>query len=364
MKICFLSDPNYLHVQRWARFFLAQGHEVSIVDGHPANPPYIPGIKTYILGEDQFKGPWTLKTTFALKRLLNEIKPDILHMHYLAPLIAPVILRFRPFIVSVWGSDIVDESGPGGVPGRLGLLKRIVLRQADAILASSRFLAALTCEYAGLPTERVPVYYWGVDLRQFPPTRVSRRERAGGNLVIGYVKHLLPKYGAEYLLRAIPAVKKKHPAIKVILLGEGALRGELEKLVVDLAISDVVRFCGSISHEQIPKYLEQMDIFVMPSLYESFGMAAIEAQAMGVPVVATNVGGIPEAVADGITGILVPPRDPDAIAQAIIQLIEDNSLRLSMSREGPRFVARCFDWEKNAGRVEELYDSLLARLRN
>jgi glycosyltransferase involved in cell wall biosynthesis len=108
-----------------------------------------------------------------------------------------------------------------------------------------------------------------------------------------------------------------------------------------------------------------MNIFVMPSVYESetFGIAAIEAQAMGVPVIATKVGGIPEAVKDGITGILVPPRDPKSIAEAILKLISDKSLMESMSCEGPRFVAENFDWQKNAGRVEELYESLLLRYR-
>jgi glycosyltransferase involved in cell wall biosynthesis len=326
----------------------------------------MPDIKTYSLDERQFRGPWILRTTLALRRLLNEIKPDILHMHYLGPLVAPLILRFKPFVVSVWGSDIVGESGLVKDRWRERFLKRIVLRYSDAVLASSRFLATATCQYAGLPLERVPVYYWGVDLKKFSPHGISKRITNGGAIVIGFVKHLLPKYGAEYLLRAIPVIRKKHPMIKVLLLGEGVLRQDLEKLSVDLGIADVVHFCGWVTNEQVPQYMRQMDIFVMPSVYESetFGVAAVEAQAMGIPVVATKVGGIPEAILDGTTGILVPPRDSDAIAQAIIRLIEDTDLRESMSREGPHFAARHYDWEKNAGRVGELYDSLVSRLRN
>jgi glycosyltransferase involved in cell wall biosynthesis len=363
MKICFLSDPTYLHIQRWARYFLEQGHEVSIVGEPHTKPTHIPGIKTYILADHEFKGPWILRTTLALKRLLNEIKPDILHMHYLAPLIAPAILRFKPFVVSVWGADIVGETGLAKDHWRMRFLKRLVLRHADAVLASSRFLANATCQYAKFPEERVPVYYWGVDLQQFPPAQISKKNGKNDQIVIGFVKHLVPKYGVEYLLRAIPVVRKKYPMIKILLLGEGTLRQALEKLAADLDIADVVHFLGPISHAQVPKYLEQMDIFVMPSVYESetFGVAAVEAQAMGIPVIATKVGGVPEAVADGVTGILVPPRNSDALAEAIIRLIEDNDLRESMSHEGPRFVARHFDWGKNAGRVEELYDTLISR---
>lgn len=359
MRICFLSNPNYLHTQRWARFFLKRGHEVCIVGDRNAEPIELPDIPIYILDDAQFKGPWILRTTLALKRLLNQIQPDILHMHYLGALVAPVLLRFKPFVVSVWGADIVGESGLANDPWKLRFLKRRVLRNADAVVALSRFLAKATCQYAGLPPERVAVHYWGVDLQHFSPPRT----RKGDARVIGFIKHLLPKYGPEYMLRAIPAIRARHPDIRVLMVGDGVLRQGLEKLARDLRIADAVTFCGRIAHENIPKYLDRMDIFVMPSVYESetFGVAATEAEAMGLPVVATTVGGIPEAVQDGVTGILVPPRDPDAIAAAVLRLIEDKDLRESMSGEGPRFVAQNYDWEKNARGVEDLYRSLLNR---
>jgi len=101
----------------------------------------------------------------------------------------------------------------------------------------------------------------------------------------------------------------------------------------------------------------------MPSVHDSetFGIAAIEAQAMGLPVVATRIGGVSEAVLDDQTGLLVPPRDPQALARAVMRLIENPELRRSMSREGRRFVAQRYDWHKNAERVEELYYDLLSR---
>jgi glycosyltransferase involved in cell wall biosynthesis len=361
MRICFLSDPAYLHIQRWARYFISQGHDVHIIGGRKRAAVLLTDIKTHVLAEDAFKGPWILRTTLALKRLLDQIKPDILHMHYLGPLVAPILLRFKPFIVSVWGADIIGESGLAKDLWKIRLLKRLVLRKADAVLASSFFLAKATCQYASLPTGRVSTYYWGVDLKQFTVSSPKKSDLT----VVGFVKHLLPKYGPEYLLRAIPIVREKKGNIRLLMIGEGALRQELENLTKDLRIQDIVSFCGPVEHEKVPYYLAQMNIFVMPSVYESetFGIAAIEAQAMGVPVIATKVGGIPEAVKDGITGILVPPRDPKSIAEAILKLISDKSLMESMSCEGPRFVAENFDWQKNAGRVEELYESLLLRYR-
>lgn len=359
MKICFLSDPQYLHTQRWARYFQNRGHEVCIIGGEDAEPIPLQGIQVYAFSKHQFGRPWTFSTTMVLGRLLKDIKPDILHMHFLGALIAPVLLNFKPFIVSVWGAEIVGETGLVRDNYKEALIKRVILRRADAVIALSNFLAKATRQYARLPHDRVSVYYWGVDLHRFQPSPPHARD----SIVIGFVKHLLPKYGAEYLIRAIPIVQRRYPQIKTLIVGDGPLRSALETLAADLGIADIVRFCGWIPYDQIPNYMAQIDIFVMPSVYESetFGVAAIEAQAMGIPVVATSVGGIPEAVADGVTGILVPPRDPEAIAQAILQLIEHRDLRESMSREGPRFVARHYDWEKNAALVEDLYQSFVAR---
>ena len=127
-------------------------------------------------------------------------------MHYLTALAAPVLLRFRPFIVSVWGADILGEKGLAADDRRIRFLKTLVLRRAHAVLALSDFLADATRRYAGLRADRVTVYPWGVDLHQFRPVPRARPSPAGdGAIVIGFVKHLEPKYGLEYLmLRAIP----------------------------------------------------------------------------------------------------------------------------------------------------------------
>ena len=363
MKICFLSDPGYLHTQRWAHFLAERGHEVHIIGGRARDQRLPLEIQVRPLDDMKFRGPWIVRTTLALARVLRDLRPDILHMHYLAPLPAPVLLMFRPFVVSVWGADILGERGLIAERRRLKLLKTLVLRRAHAILATSNFLAAGTRRYAGLRPDRVSVYAWGADLDQFQPVpRAASMPRCQAPIVIGFVKHLEAKYGAEYLLRAIPAIRARHPGIRVVLLGGGSLRAPLEHLVGSLSIGDVVRFAGEVPHDQVPHHMAGMDIFVMPSVHESetFGVAAVEAQAMGIPVVATRIGGIPEAVLENRSALLVPPRDPDALSRAVVRLIEDPALRRSMSEEGRRFVERRYDWRRNAGRVEALYERLLS----
>jgi glycosyltransferase involved in cell wall biosynthesis len=366
MKICFLSEPYYLHTRRWARFFADRGHDVHIVAGGPdidARP--LRDVTIHPLDDQPFRGPWILRTTFALRRLLKRLRPDILHMHFLWALPAPIFLQFRPFLVSVWGADILGKPGRAPDGRRERFFKTLILRRADAVTALSGYLAAATCRYARLHHDRVSICPWGVDLEQFQP--VSKRLRSpegAAPIVIGFVKHLEAKYGPEYLLRAIPEIRARHSAIKVVLLGEGGMKRQLEDLCHSLGIADVVDFVGGVAHDQVPDYMGSMDIFVMPSVHDSetLGVAAIEAQAMGLPVVATRIGGIPEAVVDERTGLLVPPRDAVALARAGMRLIENPELRQSMSREGRRFVAQRYDWHKNAGRVEALYADLLSRM--
>jgi glycosyltransferase involved in cell wall biosynthesis len=123
----------------------------------------------------------------------------------------------------------------------------------------------------------------------------------------------------------------------------------------------IVDFVGRIPHEEVPAFMASLDIFCMPSRWESetFGVAAVEAEAMKVPVVATTVGGVPEAVRDGVTGILVPPNDPLALADAICSLLGNPDKRAKMGEAGREFVRKNYDWMENAGRMKRIYEKLL-----
>jgi glycosyltransferase involved in cell wall biosynthesis len=132
----------------------------------------------------------------------------------------------------------------------------------------------------------------------------------------------------------------------------------LKQLSVDLKIKKHVHFTGYKQYNEIPAILSELDIFVMPSLIEAFGVAAVEAQAMEVPVVASNVGGVSEAVLDGKTGILVEPRNVQQLAAAVIKLIKDPELRKSMGKEGRRFVLENYNLEENVCLFERLYQNL------
>jgi glycosyltransferase involved in cell wall biosynthesis len=148
-----------------------------------------------------------------------------------------------------------------------------------------------------------------------------------GGFVVGTVSRLSPEKGVEFFVEATNEIAKVMPNARFWIVGDGPLRGELERRA-----GDAVHFLGA--RDDVPELLHAMDVFVMPSLEEAFGIAVVEAMACGLPVVATNVGGLPEVVADKNTGLLVPPRDAGALASAVVKLANDESLRRAFGERG------------------------------
>jgi glycosyltransferase involved in cell wall biosynthesis len=227
-----------------------------------------------------------------------------------------------------------------------------VFRKADAITATSNNLGNIIKEYA--PRKEIHVIPFGIDTELFSPLP----KKTGQPFTIGMTKSLKPIYGIDYLIKALPQLIAKIPDLRVLLIGEGEQKQHLKELAKELSVENIVHFEGSVPHKSIPRYLSMMDIFVMPSLSESFGVSALEAQAMKVPVVATNIGGIPEVVKDGISGLLVKPKDSKELASAIIKLLGNDALRKYMGENGRKFVIEKYEWERNAEEMEELYESL------
>jgi glycosyltransferase involved in cell wall biosynthesis len=202
----------------------------------------------------------------------------------------------------------------------------------------------------------------GNSLAQFRSTRVNvtvKRKELGlppEGPIIGTVGRLVPIKGHTWLVRAVARVLVEFPQTCVVLVGDGPLLGELKDLAAELGISPHVVFLGT--RHDIPECLAVLDLFVLPSLNEGMGRALLEAMAVGCPVVATRVGGIPDIVADGTTGLLVPPRDDRALAEAILTLLWDPSRRAAYGEAARRHVDGRFDVETMVRNIERLYDEV------
>lgn len=178
---------------------------------------------------------------------------------------------------------------------------------------------------------------------------------ATNNIIIGCIANLIEQKGHKFLLQAVPVVLQRRPDARFLIVGDGPLKKYLEISAEILGVRDQVIFTGY--RQDIPKLLQVMDIFVLPSLWEGFPIAILEAMASGRPVIATDVGGNSEAVIHNKTGIIVPNRNPSALAAAIIELTEDEHKMLHFGREGKRRFLEHFTVHTMIRKTQQLYDA-------
>ena len=169
------------------------------------------------------------------------------------------------------------------------------------------------------------------------------------------------KRGNEQLLEAAALVRQAIPSATLVVVGDGPLRPALEARAQELGLNGSVRFLGAVP--QAARLIPHFDVFVLSSVWEGMSNSLLEAMAAGRPVVATRVGGNPEVVVDGETGLLVPPRDARALADATVRLLRDRELARRFGDAGRRRVESQFTLERMVHRMEDLYDDLLARKR-
>jgi glycosyltransferase involved in cell wall biosynthesis len=242
------------------------------------------------------------------------------------------------------------------------LLDSLTVRHADRIIAVSEKIAR-QMRMAGIKGEKICVIENGVNLNRFAGGIASNSIRESLGIkekarVIGTVGSLTREKGHMYLLRAAPKVIESFPEVLFLLIGDGRERVKLEKMVCELGISDKVIFAGM--RKDIPEILSILEIFVLPSLNEGLPIALLEAQAAQIPTVATYVGAIPNVVEDGVTGILIPPRDHEAIAKAIIHVLSNKNTALEMAERGFERVRDNFSAERMASKYLSLYRELLS----
>jgi glycosyltransferase involved in cell wall biosynthesis len=234
-------------------------------------------------------------------------------------------------------------------------LNRWTIRLVDCVIAVSANVRDFCVSHVGLPAEKLVVIYNGVEVTE--PLLSCQEARAELGLpidvpVVGAVSRLDPVKGVDVLLQALASIDAAHLAV----IGDGPKRAALASLADDLGVTDRVHWAGH--RRDVSSLLPAFDVFVQPSLYEGLPNTVLEAQACGLPVVATAVGGTPEIVVDGVTGVLVSPHDPAALAGAIVRLLRDPDLRRRMGRAGRERVRQRFSCEQMVGQTQALYEYL------
>lgn len=292
---------------------------------------------------------------------------DLVHAHWSIPqgLVALLLKRFRgiPCVTSLHGSDVYGLD----LPFLRELNKKVIL-DSDACTANSRATAEGANRISGRGDIRViPM---GVDTDFFSKSKDRRKEqnrRGGQEKIVLYAGRLIEVKGVEYLVRAFPSVLEKQSSTKLLIVGSGPSRADLVSLSERLRLQEKVIFQDAVSQEELVRYYSMADVFVLPSVTtdagetEGLGVVLLEAMACGVPVIGSAIGGIPDIIKDGETGLLSLEKDPDDLAEKICSLLRDKDLRQKVTENAFRFVAEEFSWDVVARRFKGIYEAILPR---
>jgi glycosyltransferase involved in cell wall biosynthesis len=336
-------------------------HVVALSDGPAVRRIEAAGVPVTVLHDRNDES-----AIAALTALLADLAPAVVHGHmYRAEVVATqAVLRAaadglpRPFLVSTVHSSRVRRA-----PER-ALLARLT-PEMDRLIAVSESIAAKIRREGrrGAPVVVVPN---GVDLGQPPDPSVSRRLKVELGLppdapCVGVIARIEPEKGHPTLLAAWPRVLAAEPEARLLIVGEGSQQVRLHDSAAQLGLlgpSPRVLFTGR--RDDVAAILAVLDVAVLPSYREAQGISLLEAMALARPIVASAVGGIPEFVTDGQTGLLVPPRDPAALAGALLRVLADRGLAARLGRNARELVREHYCLDHMVRRVEELYEEGIA----
>ncbi|HLC40439.1 MAG TPA: glycosyltransferase family 4 protein [Methylomirabilota bacterium] len=303
----------------------------------------------------------SLPALMALTRLLKRERPHLVQSHgarsnfysRLACRLAGI-----PRCVSTVHNSLYDYPVS---PGRRVLyltLDRLTTPLADTIICVAESLARDLIERSRVPARKVVVIQNGVDLTVFHPDRgdgskIREEFGLGESPVIGMVGRMTPQKNHSDFLKALARVRGAIPQVRALIVGDGPLRQEIEREVAHLGLEAVCRFAGV--RQDIADCYAAMDVVVLSSVSEGFPYVVLEALAMARPLVATSVNGVPEIVDDRLNGLLVPPREPAALADAILALLRDPDCARALGQAGRKLVESRFSLERMIHRLQSLY---------
>lgn len=360
-----------------ARYLADRGYEVAVA----CSPERVPEDPDLSVGKEIAGCPFypvpiprgihplrDLRAAYLVHRLIRDFHPDIVHaQNSKAGVLARVAARLAgtPVIVySAHGFPFHSYLDPVRRWAYV-LIERWACRFTDMILVETESIReyGMRCRVVRDPSKLVTVPM-GVDLKKFCPSslRPDNLRRTMGftpeDLVIGTVARLVPGKGLECFLQMAGRIREVRPDVRFLVVGDGPLREDLGRFAKTLGLSREVVFTGH--RKDVPALMEAMDLFVLPTLREGFGVVFAEAMAMGIPVIGSRIGPVAEVVEDGVTGYLLPPERPDLFADRALELLGNEDRRRAFGNAGRLRVERYFDETRMLKTIEGHYRELLA----
>jgi glycosyltransferase involved in cell wall biosynthesis len=377
----FEGDPHGIFVHRLMREIVKRGHEVHVL------APYTTGNMEYIMEGvyverfhyfyprrferlsgrsgmiDNVKEGFLVKIqvlTFLISNVVNSLRKfknmDIIHVQWPIPNgLGAIFLKKihkTPYINTIYGEEIYLSERY-----HLGFALNWLTNNStkNVTISSATLDSGLN---AGLKKEKLEIIPFGVDIDFFRPLKTPKNEDIFQILSVGY---LIERKGFEYLIKAMSRVLKKHNNVHLTIVGSGPLEKKLRDLLEDLELKDNVEIIKNVSDSELLKLYNSSDLFVLPSIIDSqgntegLGVVLLEAMGCGLPVIGSNVGGIPDIIKEGETGLLTEEKDVNGLSQTILSLIKNEELRNKISVNGYNVVRERFSWNKIAENYLKIY---------
>ena len=367
------------HVHALSTSLVAAGHEVTVVTRHAPGArleEYVDGVRILRAPEDPPLFPlatpsllaWTMafnhSLTRAALRAAETGEYDVIHAHDWLVTHTAVTLKEHlnlPLVATIHATEAGRHQGwlPEDMNKCIHSVEWWLGHEANRVLVCSEYMRWEVNQLLELPAGRVEVVPNGVDsaVWQAPPRAVAaaRSRFAGEGPLVGYAGRLVYEKGVQDLVAALPLLRERHPGLRVVIAGDGPYRHELQEETRRRRLQRAVSFTGFLGAGELPAVLAAVDAAVVPSIYEPFGMVALEAASAGAPLAVAATGGLAEIVEPGVTGVTFPAKDPDSLADAVDSLLADEVFARRVARQAKTMVVERYGWEAVAERTAGAY---------
>ena len=287
-------------------------------------------------------------------KLIKKIKPDVIHSH------SADLGFFISFPAMFYNISVINTCHGVTFPDKqYSFIKRFAEK---FFLKHGRFERIITVDknslrfFRDIKINNAVYIPNGVDIERFDRQRLEKRDNQKIRFL--FVGRLEEQKGVKYLILAAKILMSNIKNLQIILVGEGSQREALECLTKENGLEECVIFWGSVDEDVLIELYSTSDIFVLSSIWEGLPLTILEAWAARLPVITTNVGGIPEICVNGENALIVPPKDPEALADAMIGILEDEMLAKKMGKNGRKLVEKKYTWERIAAKVLDVYEGL------
>ncbi|MCW3840643.1 glycosyltransferase family 4 protein [Micromonospora yasonensis] len=367
------------HVHALSVALAAAGHEVTVVTRHAEGAPlqeYAEGVRVLRAAEDPVRFPlatgsllaWTMAFNHTLTRTALRATEsggyDVIHAHdWLVAHTAVTLAEHldAPLVTTIHATEAGRHQGwlPEEMNRTIHGVEHWLSNASARVIACSGYMRDQVARLFAVPPGRIDVVPNGVDDRAWharPRAVAAARARfAGPGPLVGYAGRLVYEKGVQHLVHAVPYLRNRHPGLRVVIAGDGPYKEELVDQARRLHLAETVRFAGFLDSTQLPAVLAATDATVIPSLYEPFGMIALEAAAAGAPLAVASTGGLAEIVEPGFTGVTFPHSDPDALAGAVDRLLGDEVFARRVAHRARSMVTERYGWAAIAARTAGSY---------